>query len=425
MMKKFLLIPIVVLASAVLYLQYDGRPLQLIYLDNYLYWVEGLTRISNPKDIIPFQSEKYSVDSTDGIDSVSGHYADRNHTLKSGVTLPVRIYFPPVFDPTRAKRYNVFVWFHGGGWSMGHYNDYDRLLAPIANNTENTIIFSVEYRLAPQHKFPIGLNDCWEHLLFITERAQEFNIDASKIVIGGEDTGGNFAAVLAQRSRKDRHVELAGQYLCCPVLSYGKNDTTSQLKYKSGYLLTSSLRNATLWGYITGKSDQKSPEVWPALTTDLSGLPSALFHICEFDPYTDDTMEYAKRMIEAAVPVKVRQFLKVPHGSIGALATTFPGTTKEAIDDLTDWLHSIWNSSPSSSTSSSSSSIPSISSITNTIANTLSPSPSPSPSPDPTTTTTSTSTSTSSTPSHSHSHSHSHPSSSSKSSKKSKTKSTS
>jgi len=219
--------------------------LKLIFLDNYLYWVVGLTRIKTPGEAVKFQAAKHALFQIDEIDAVAGRYIDRNHTLKSGVELPVRIYYPQFFEAERKKPYNAFVWFHGGGWTTGHYSDFDRFLTGVTNSSNDIIIFSVDYRLAPKFKYPTGLNDCWDHLLFLNDHAKDYNIDSMRIIIGGEDAGGNFAAVLAQRAKKDKHVKLAGQYLCAPFV-LNSNETESYRKYSKGYILTQLLSTLLL-----------------------------------------------------------------------------------------------------------------------------------------------------------------------------------
>jgi acetyl esterase len=336
----FVIIPLAIGALAMIYLQIDGRPLKLIFLDNYLHWVVGITGIKTPKDAIRFQSENYAMDKIDGIDSIAGRYADVNHTLQSGVKLPVRIYYPNGYDPQRKRPYNAFVWIHGGGWIFGRYSDNDLLLTGLTNSSDNIVAFSVEYRLAPEYKFPTGLNDCWHHLIYISEHAKDFNIDPNKIVIGGEDVGGNFVAVLSQRSRKDRHVHLAGQYLCSPILM-DPNGTESERKYRSGYILTPTFLNVSFTSYAT-TAERKLAEVFPFLAKKLTGLPPVLLHITEFDQNNDYTMKYANRLIDAGIPVKIHKFAGVPHGAIAALSHSFPDVAKTASLDLAEWLKSLW-----------------------------------------------------------------------------------
>jgi acetyl esterase len=223
--------------------------------------------------------------------------------------IPVRIYTPAGNTP-----FAGLVYFHGGGWVIGSIETHDNLCRSIANTAE-CVVVSVEYRLAPEHRFPAAVDDAYAATCWVAEQADRLGIDRRRIAVGGDSAGGNLAAVVALMARDREGPSLALQSLLYPITDRDLS-TPSYLKYSDGYLLT---RDGMAWfwnHYLPEGVSPDNPYISPLRARDLRGLPPALVITAECDPLCDEGNAYARRLEEAGVSVTLSCYPGMIHGFV-------------------------------------------------------------------------------------------------------------
>lgn len=223
--------------------------------------------------------------------------------------IPIRLYTPSATGPLVG-----LVFFHGGGWVIGSIDTHDNLCRSIAN-AAGCIVVSVEYRLAPEHKFPAGIEDAYAATCWTVEHADRLGIDPRRIAVGGDSAGGNLAAVVSLMARDRGAPNLALQVLLYPITDHNL-DTASYLTYADGYLLT---REGMAWfwkHYLPEGVSPDQPYVSPLRANDLSGLPPALVITAECDPLCDEGNDYARRLETAGVRVTLSCYPGMIHGFV-------------------------------------------------------------------------------------------------------------
>lgn len=226
-----------------------------------------------------------------------------------GGPVPIRVYTPEGRQPLP-----VLVYFHGGAFTMGSINTEDPLCRALANGA-GCIVVSVEYRLAPEHKFPAGVEDCYAATRWVAGHAAELGGDEARLAVGGSSAGGNLAAVVALMARDRGGPELVFQLLMYPVTSSGC-DTVSCRECGEGYMLT---KEALLWNwslYVRDEAEGRHPYASPLRANSLEGLPPALVITAEYDPLRDEGEAYALRLKEAGVPATCKRFDGLLHGGL-------------------------------------------------------------------------------------------------------------
>jgi acetyl esterase len=209
------------------------------------------------------------------------------------------------YEPERSHA--TIVWFHGGGWVIGDLDSHDAMCRLLANAAESTVI-AVDYRLAPEHSFPVPLEDCWDALEWIAD-----HYTAAPLVVGGDSAGGNLAAVCALRARDRGGPKLALQVLVYPVVDH---DMTVASYVEHGGEDTLLGRQEMVWffdHYVPNPTDRDNPEVSPLRASDLSGLPPAIVVTDEHDPLRDEGLAYATRLREAGVSVTAHHYDDMLH----------------------------------------------------------------------------------------------------------------
>ena len=220
--------------------------------------------------------------------------------------IPIRRYLP-TDDPNLP----VVVWLHGGGFVCGDVASYDFVARRLASES-GAAVFSVEYRLAPEHPFPIPLDDCHAALAWVVAHAGELGVDGTRVAVAGDSAGGNLSAAVALRSRIEGP-ELRAQVLIYPVIDPAC-DTKSMVENATGYMLTAdSMRE--MWDfYLSGGADRNDAFFAVGRAADLSGLPPALILTAEFDPLRDEGEHYASLLDGADVDTKLVRYDGMIHG---------------------------------------------------------------------------------------------------------------
>ncbi|RNB86046.1 alpha/beta hydrolase [Brevibacillus panacihumi] len=224
-----------------------------------------------------------------------------------GAQIGIRMYTPKGTGP-----FPVFVYFHGGGWVIGDLDTVDTVCRNIAHESD-CLVVSVDYRLAPEHKFPIPVYDCYAAVEWVARHAATFQGDPEKIAVGGDSAGGNLAAVVAQLAKERQGPALSFQALIYPAVQLGC-DTESYRENGEGYFLTADSMNWFFQQYLNGEEDKQNVLASPLLQEDLTGLPPALVITAEYDPLRDEGAMYAQRLREAGVPVEHTCYEGMIHG---------------------------------------------------------------------------------------------------------------
>jgi acetyl esterase len=224
-----------------------------------------------------------------------------------GGDLPIRIYVPFGKGP-----FPVVMYFHGGGWVIGGIESSDGLCRMLVN-ASGCIVVSVDYRLAPEHRFPAAADDAFAATLWVAENAAGFGGDPSLIAVSGDSAGGNLAAVVAQNARDRGKPAIGFQLLIYPVAD-GACNTPSYSENAEGYFLT---RDAMQWfwnHYVPKASDRILPGASPLRASNFADLPPALVITAEYDPLRDEGERYAELMRAAGTPVHLTRYDGMIHG---------------------------------------------------------------------------------------------------------------
>lgn len=228
--------------------------------------------------------------------------------------IPVRIYWPPTADQDDLP---VVVYYHGGGWALGSLDTHDHVARAHAVGTD-AIVVSVDYRLAPEHPFPAGVDDCWAALRWVGENAAEFGGDPTRIAVAGDSAGGNISAVMAQLARDHGGPPLSFQLLWYPSC-IGDRSLPSFIENSTAPILDDEVIDAFLSWYVPGvdTSDYASlPTKLAPGNAELSGLPPAFIGTAEHDPLRDDGARYAELLDAAGVPVELSNEPTLVHGYV-------------------------------------------------------------------------------------------------------------
>lgn len=188
----------------------------------------------------------------------------------------------------------ALVFFHGGGFTFGDLDTHDVLCRELCNRSQ-AAVFSVDYRMGPEHTFPAAHDDAFAALQWIAEHAASLGIDAARIAVGGDSAGGNLAAACAILARDNAGPKLICQLLIYPVVDF-RFTAASHRRNGDGYLLTSKLLSYFCKNYLNSDADRHDWRLSPLLAADLAGLPPAVMITAGYDPLVDEGYEYAERL---------------------------------------------------------------------------------------------------------------------------------
>jgi acetyl esterase len=224
--------------------------------------------------------------------------------------IPIRIYTPEARLPV-----GVLVFFHGGGWVLGDLASHDNLCRALANSA-GCLVVSVDYRLAPEHKFPAAPNDCYAATKWVAQNAASFGGDPARIAVGGDSAGGNLAAAVALMARDGGGPRIAFQLLIYPVTDASLDFPSHREFADDGYVLS---RGDMKWfwdHYLETSADGENPLASPLRAKNLAGLPPALVQTASLDPLRDEGEAYAAALKKAGNTVTLTRYDGVTHGFV-------------------------------------------------------------------------------------------------------------
>ncbi len=219
----------------------------------------------------------------------------------------VRLYTPNGTGP-----FPIFVYFHGGGYVVGDIDLVDRLCRSITNRAE-TIVISVDYRLAPEHKYPVAVNDGYAAIKWAYNNATSFNGDPARMAVGGDSAGGSLAAILSLKAKNDNGPKLTAQVLIYPMTDFACESQSFDENGTDYNITTSDIR----WfnsHYLSSDADIEDEYLSPLRSNNLADLPPALIITAQYDPLRDDGARYAEKLKENGNVVEYKCYEGMIHG---------------------------------------------------------------------------------------------------------------
>lgn len=254
-----------------------------------------------------------------------------------------------VFLPKEQTRDDLLLFFHGGGWVTGDIDSYTPACAAMADLT-GCIVVSVDYRLAPEHPFPAGLDDCYQVTKLLLDDPQLANIDdPEKIVLIGDSAGGNLAAAVSLRLRDEHHRGASRQILLYPVTYWDHKPETSPYAsvrdHGDDYRLTDTEVQEYMELYVPDPEKRQDKYVAPLMATDLSDQPQTLMITAELDLLRDEGEAYAVALAEAGNEVRTHRVNGALHGFISL--PRFARTLREGYEVINEFLDGVRESAES------------------------------------------------------------------------------
>jgi acetyl esterase len=271
--------------------------------------VERMARAGHPSlDQLTPEEAKASYEKGAGVLEVPkpdlARIEDFSITARDGFEIPARLYAPS------SARLPVLVYFHGGGFTVGNIRTHDTLCRVLSLKSGCAVV-SIDYRLAPAHKFPTASDDAWDAFAFVAKEGARLGLDTSRLAVGGDSAGGTLAAVCAILAR-DAGLPLALQMLIYPGTT-GHQDTPSHQLYANGPLLTKALIDYFFGQYVRTPADRDDWRFAPLLADDVEGVASVWIGLAECDPVVDEGIAYADKLRAAGVAVDLEIYRGVIH----------------------------------------------------------------------------------------------------------------
>lgn len=254
-------------------------------------------------------------------------------TVSRDEEIKCRVYIPKGEGP-----FPLFIYFHGGGWVLGDIESTDASCQMLANSTDS-IVVSVNYRLAPEYKFPTPVEDAYAALEWVYKKGTSFNGDVSRLVVGGDSVGGNLATVVTMMARDKKGLDITAQVLLYPPTNLEFNTESHQI-FAKGFGLD---REQLIWfrdHYLRNEEDRCNVYASPLVAEDLSGLPPAIVITAENDVLRDEGMAYAERLKKFGVQVEYACEPGMVHGYFANMAI-FSKNIESTVSKIDKFLSAI------------------------------------------------------------------------------------
>ena len=271
----------------------------------------------------------------DAGDVLAGEREDLAAVTDHEVTGPLGPILMRMYRPTTDAVLPVAVYVHGGGFTAGSLTSHDRLCRSLANRSGCAVI-AIDYRLAPEHRFPVGIEDAYAATRWISEHADELGVDPTRLAVGGDSGGGTFAASVALLARDRGGPPIEFQYLINPGgLDYDYS-RRSCVENADGYFLTADLIRWIEDQYFADPADKREPLAALNQVAELGGLPPAIIQTAEHDPVRDQGVVLAQRLRDAGVEVRHTDYPGMIHGWVNFKGQIDDG--ERALDELASVL---------------------------------------------------------------------------------------
>jgi acetyl esterase len=243
-----------------------------------------------------------------------------------GGGIRARLYQP---EASGARR-PLLVYYHGGGWVIGDLDTHDGACRFLARHAGVNVL-SIDYRLAPEHRFPAAVEDAVAAFRWAAEHAAELGSEPARVAVGGDSAGGNLAAVTARLCVQEGGPRPVFQLLIYPVTDLSTKHESYRL-FRDGFFLTERQMDWFRGHYLPDESAARDPRASPLLAEDLRGLPPAYVATAGFDPLRDEGERYARRLEAAGVPVTLRRHAGLIHGFVSA--TGLAASARRAVEEV-------------------------------------------------------------------------------------------
>jgi acetyl esterase len=247
----------------------------------------------------------------------------------SGNEIDVRLYSP---DDAGGDGRAALVYYHGGGWMLGGLDTADDVCRALSNAADR-VVLSVDYRLAPEHRFPAAVEDAWAAVEWAAGNADDLEIDADRLAVGGASAGGTLAAVVALLARDHEGPAIERQVLVYPSVDPDER-RRSHRENAEGYLLTTADVSWFKAEYLGSDVHARNPYAFPAAACRVDGLAPATVVTAGFDPARDEAIAYAGRLDEAGVSVALHNYPGAIHSFLSYLTTPELAAAREAVDAI-------------------------------------------------------------------------------------------
>ena len=241
-----------------------------------------------------------------------------------------------VYRKDRETTAAPLIYYHGGCWVFCSLDTHDALCRQLCQDSGMTV-FSIDYRLAPESKFPAGINDAYDAAKWISKNNDKVNTTADDVIVSGDSAGGNISTVVSLTAAREKEFKVRGQLLFYPITNISQK-APSYEEFSTGYFLTEELMDYGADHYINSEDDRQSDYISPILAKDLHLMPKTLVQTAEFDVLRDEGEAYALKMAKAGVDVECVRY----NGLIHAYAALAGGIDlgQEAVADAVQFLKS-------------------------------------------------------------------------------------
>ncbi len=239
-----------------------------------------------------------------------------------------------LYRPSAADNLPMLIYFHGGGYTIGSLKSHDCVCKTLCVEAD-CIVISVDYRLAPEHKYPAAVDDCWAASRWLARNAKSLAGDSTRIAVGGDSAGGNLAAVVCLKAKQESAPSFVHQLLIYPGTDMSRSFDSHRL-FGQGYRLTNELIAWFYDHYFETDSDINHWQASPLNAPDFSGLPATFVLSAGFDPLQDENRAYAEKLEQAGVPTRYSHYEGMLHGFIAMPG--FLDKAKEALSECASEL---------------------------------------------------------------------------------------